>query len=138
MNYLLDTNTCIYIIKKKPPSAVKRIRTKQPEEVAVSTITIAELEYGVARSKFPERNRVALMEFLLPFTILEFDQSAATYYGIIRSSLDNLGKPIGAMDTLLAAQARSRDLILVTNNEKEFRRVEGLHIENWVEKGNES
>ena len=136
MNYLLDTNTCIYIINKKPPSAVKRIRTKRPEEVAVSTITIAELEYGVARSKFPERNRVALMEFLLPFTILEFDQNAATYYGIIRSSLDSLGKPIGAMDTLLAAQARSRDLILVTNNEKEFRRVEGLHIENWVEKGN--
>ncbi len=137
MNYLLDTNTCIYIINKKPPSAVKRIRTKRPEEVAVSTITIAELEYGVARSKFPERNRFALMEFLLPFTILEFDQSAATYYGIIRSSLDSLGKPIGAMDTLLAAQARSRNLILVTNNEKEFRRVEGLHIENWVEKGNE-
>jgi len=136
MNYLLDTNTCIYIINKKPPSAIKRIRTKRPEEVAISTITIAELEYGVARSKFPERNRVALMEFLLPFTILEFDQSAATYYGIIRSSLDSLGKPIGAMDTLLAAQARSRDLILVTNNEKEFRRVEGLHIENWVEKGN--
>jgi tRNA(fMet)-specific endonuclease VapC len=137
MNYLLDTNTCIYIINKKPLSAVKRIRTKRPEEVAISTITIAELEYGVARSKFPDRNRVALMEFLLPFTILEFDQSAATCYGIIRSSLDSLGKPIGAMDTLLAAQARSRDLILVTNNEKEFRRIEGLHIENWVEKGNE-
>ena len=79
-----------------------------------------------------------MMEFLLPFTILEFDQSAATYYGIIISSLDSLGKPIGAMDALLAAQARSRNLILVTNNEKEFRRVEGLHIENWVEKGNES
>jgi tRNA(fMet)-specific endonuclease VapC len=132
MNYLLDTNTCIYIINKKPPSAIKRIRTKRPEEVAISTITIAELEYGVARSKFPERNRVALLEFLLPFTILEFDQSAATYYGIIRSSLDSLGKPIGSMDMLLAAQARSCNLILVTNNEKEFQRVEGLHTENWV------
>ena len=132
MNYLLDTNTCIYIINKKPPSAIKRIRTKRPEEVAISTITIAELEYGVARSQFPDRNRVALLEFLLPFTILEFDQSAATYYGIIRSSLDSLGKPIGSMDMLLAAQARSCNLILVTNNEKEFQRVEGLHTENWV------
>ncbi len=134
MNYLLDTNTCIYIINKKPPSAIKKLRAKRPEEVAISTITIAELEYGVARSRFPERNRVALLEFLLPFTILEFDQSAATYYGIIRSSLDRLGKPIGPMDMFLAAQALSRDLILVTNNEKEFQRVEGLHIENWVAK----
>jgi tRNA(fMet)-specific endonuclease VapC len=77
MTYLLDTNTCISIINKKPPSVLKRIRTRQPEEVAISTITIAELEYGVARSRFPERNRAALMEFLLPFTILEFDHTAA-------------------------------------------------------------
>ena len=134
MTYLLDTNTCIYIINKKPAPVIKRIRTKQPEEVAISTITIAELEYGVAGSKFPDRNRAALMEFLLPFTILEFDQTAALFYGIIRSHLDSLGKPIGSMDMLLAAQAQSRNLTMVTNNESEFKRVEGLLIENWVQR----
>jgi tRNA(fMet)-specific endonuclease VapC len=132
MTYLLDTNSCISIINKKPPSVLKRIRTRQPEEVAISTITIAELEYGVARSRFPERNRAALMEFLLPFTILEFDYTAATSFGIIRSHLDKMGKPIGFLDMLLAAQARSRNLTMVTNNEREFKRVEGLKTENWV------
>jgi tRNA(fMet)-specific endonuclease VapC len=73
-----------------------------------------------------------LIEFLLPFTIFDFDQTAALFYGIIRSHLDSLGKPIGSMDMLLAAQARSRNLVMVTNNEREFRRVDGLLIENWV------
>ena len=132
MTYLLDTNTCIYIINKKPSAVIKRIQTKQPEEIAISTITQAELEYGVARSRYPDRNRVALLEFLFPFFLLDFDQMAASQYGLIRSFLESKGKPIGPMDILLAAQAKSRDLILVTNNEKEFRRVEGLRIENWV------
>jgi len=132
MTYLLDTNTCIYIINKKPSAVIKRIQTKQPEEIAISTITQAELEYGVARSRYPDRNRVALLEFLLAFFLLDFDQMAASQYGLIRSLLESKGKPIGPMDILLAAQAKSRDLILVTNNESEFRRVEGLKIENWV------
>ncbi len=132
MNYLLDTNTCIYIINRKPASVVKKIRSKQPEQVAISSITVAELEYGVARSRFPERNRAALTEFLVPFTILDFDQAAASLYGVIRASLEQLGKPIGPMDLLLAAQARALQLVLVTNNLKEFQRVEGLHLENWV------
>ncbi len=132
MNYLLDTNTCIYIINKKPASVMKKIQSKRPEQVAISSITIAELEYGVARSKFPERNRVALTEFLVPFTILDFDQAAASCYGMIRASLSKVGKPIGPMDLLLAAQARAQSLVLVTNNLNEFRRVEGLHVENWV------
>ena len=132
MTYLLDTNTCIYIINKKPASAIGKIQTKQPEQVAISSITIAELEYGVARSQHPERNRVALMEFLMPFTIVDFDHEAATSYGIIRSSLEKAGKPIGPMDLLLAAQARAHNMVLVTNNLKEFKRVEGLRLENWV------
>jgi tRNA(fMet)-specific endonuclease VapC len=132
MRYLLDTNTCIYIINKKPSSVIKRIQTKQPEEIAISTITQAELEYGVARSRYPDRNRIALLEFLFPFYLLDFDQMAASQYGLIRSSLESKGKPIGPMDMLLAAQAKSIDLILVTNNEREFRRVEGLKTENWV------
>ena len=132
MNYLLDTNICIYIIKKKPPVVLKRLESKQPGQIAISTITLAELEYGIARSHYPDRNRVALLEFLLPFTILDFDQAASAEYGHIRSSLESKGKPVGPMDLLLAAQARSHGLVLVTNNEKEFKKVEGLRIENWA------
>ena len=134
MTYLLDTNTCIYIINKKPPSAVNHIRSKQPDEVSVSTITIAELEYGVYRSKHADQNRIALLEFLVPFAILYFDHSAAAVYGRIRATLERKGIPIGPMDLLLAAQAMSQQLIIVTNNEREFRRVAGLQIENWIRK----
>ena len=132
MNYLLDTNICIYIINKKPSSVIKRIQTKQPEQIAISTITQAELEYGIARSRNADQNRIALLEFLFPFLLIDFDQMAAVQYGLIRASLEARGKPIGSMDILLAAQARSRDLILVTNNQKEFHRIEGLKVENWV------
>ena len=132
MNYLLDTNICIYIINKKPATVLKRIQSKRPDQVAISTITQAELEYGLARSRFPEGNRAALLQFLFPFQLLDFDQLAAVQYGTIRSNLESKGRPIGAMDLLIAAQAVSRNLILVTNNEKEFGRVEGLKVENWV------
>jgi tRNA(fMet)-specific endonuclease VapC len=132
VKYLLDTNTCIYIINKKPPSAVNRIRSKHPDEVSISAITIAELEYGVHRSKHIDQNRIALLEFLVPFTILDFDQSAAAVYGSVRASLQREGTPIGPMDLLLAAQALSQQTILVTNNVREFRRVAGLQIENWI------
>jgi tRNA(fMet)-specific endonuclease VapC len=132
VNYLLDTNICIYIINKKPATVLKRIEAKRPDQVAISTNTQAELEYGLARSRFPERNRAALLQFLFPFQLLDFDQLAAVQYGTIRSDLETKGRPIGAMDLLIAAQAVSRNLILVTNNEKEFGRVEGLNIENWV------
>ena len=132
MKYLLDTNICIYIINKRPAAVIKRIRSRQPEDIAISTITIAELDYGVVRSHYPDRNRIALLEFLTPFMILDFDQNASAQYGSIRLSLESKGIPIGPMDLLLAAQAKSYNLILVTNNEKEFKRVGGLQIENWV------
>ena len=132
MIYLLDTNICIYIINKKPPAVVKRIQSKQPEQIAISSITIAELEYGIVRSRYPDRNRIALLEFLIPFMILDFDQMASVVYGWIRSFLESKGKPIGPMDLLLAAQAKSRNMILVTNNEKEFNRIDGLQTENWA------
>jgi tRNA(fMet)-specific endonuclease VapC len=111
---------------------VKRIRSKKPEDVAVSTITIAELEYGVYRSRKTDRNRIALLQFLVPLTILDFDQAAAAVFGSIRSSLKARGTPIGPLDLLIAAQAMSQGLILVTNNEGEFSRVDGLGIENWT------
>ena len=132
MIYLLDTNICIYIINQKPPAVVKRIQTKQPEQIAISSITLAELEYGIVRSRYPDRNRIALLEFLFPFMILDFDQMASVVYGWIRSFLESKGKPIGPMDLLLAAQAKSRNMILVTNNEKEFNRIDGLQTENWA------
>jgi len=111
---------------------VGKIGSKRPEEIVISTITIAELEYGVEKSLHPDRNRIALLEFLVPFMILDFDQMATLHYGQIRLSLESKGMPIGPMDMLLAAQARSRNLILVTNNEKEFQRIDGLQIENWL------
>jgi tRNA(fMet)-specific endonuclease VapC len=132
MKYLLDTDICIYIINRKPPSVIKAIRKRELDEIVISSITQAELEYGVVRSGMPDRNRVALLQFLFPFQLLDFDQLAAVQYGLIRASLVSTGKPIGPMDMLIAAQAGSRDLILVTNNEKEFRRVEGMKVENWV------
>ncbi|MCL5279975.1 MAG: type II toxin-antitoxin system VapC family toxin [Planctomycetes bacterium] len=132
MNYMLDTNICIYIIKKQPVVVLRQVQSKQAGEIALSTITLAELEYGVSRSHSPDRNRAALLEFALSFTILDFDQRAAAEYGRIRLLLESKGRPIGPMDLLLAAQAKSRNLILVTNNEKEFRRIEGLRVENWA------
>jgi tRNA(fMet)-specific endonuclease VapC len=134
VKYLLDTNTCIYIINKKPPSTVNHIRSRDPEEIAISTITIAELQYGVYRSQHIDRNRIALLEFLVPFNIIDFDQTAAAISGSIRASLESKGTPIGPMDLLLSAQALAHGLVLITNNEKEFRRVDGLRIENWTKK----
>ena len=132
MTYLLDTNTCIYIIKRKPPSVIERMRALVAEVIAVSTITVAEMEHGAAKSRDQNRNRIALLRFLLPFAILDFGQAAATHYGSIRKDLESRGTPIGPMDMLLAAQAKAEDLVLVTNNTKEFKRVAGLRVENWV------
>ena len=132
MTYLLDTNICIYVIRRHPPQVVDRIRSSKPQDIAISTITLAELEHGAEKSQYPDRNRLALLEFLLAFTILDFDQAAAFHYGLIRAALESKGTPIGPMDMLIAAQARSRGMVLVTNNQGEFRRVADLRIENWV------
>ena len=132
MRYLLDTNICIYIIKKRPPEVLERLVSLDPEEVGVSSITVAELEYGVAKSSRPRQNREALLNFLAPLQILAFDDQAAQHYGKIRAYLERKGQTIGAMDLLIAAHARSLSLTLVTNNEKEFSRVPGLTVENWV------
>jgi tRNA(fMet)-specific endonuclease VapC len=130
MTFLLDTNICIGVINREPPVVSMRIRTNQPDQAALSTITQAELEYGVARSKFPDRNRTALLQFLFPFQLLGFDQMAAGHLGWTRSFLESKGMPIGRLDMLFAARTKSRDLVLVTNNEREFRRIEGHRIEN--------
>lgn len=132
MKCLLDTNICIYIIIRKLPSVLRRLQSFQPGEFGISTITIAELEYGIHRSNQPDRNRIALTSFLMPFEIVDFDRAAASEYGSLRAWQMAYGKTVGAMDLLIAAQARSRALVLVTNNEREFARIPGLEIENWA------
>lgn len=130
--YLLDMNICIYIIKKKPADVLKTLKIKSKKDIYISAITIAELEFGVSKSQFPEKNKIALIEFLSIFNILPFDDKDAVNFGIIKTDLEKKGKIIGQMDLLLAAQAKTKNLILVTNNIKEFERVEGIKIENWV------
>lgn len=133
MKFLLDTNICIYLIKRRPHSVIARLRHCGQEEVGISSITVSELEFGVHKSSRPVENRLALAEFLAPLEILSYDGTAAARYGEIRAALEKQGQPIGAMDLLIAAHAVSRHLTLVTNNEREFRRVPGLKISNWVE-----
>jgi len=133
MKYLLDTNICIYIIKKKPQSVIKRFEKLKSGSVAISTITLSELYYGIAKSSKPDENMIALQEFISPLEVLDFTNVDALIYGKIRNSLEKKGSPIGAMDLLIAAIAKSQDLILVTNNTKEFSRIPELKIENWVE-----
>ena len=131
MKYLLDTNTCIYIIKKKPPQVKEQFSAVSAGDIAISTITQSELQYGVEKSSNRERNQHALNQFLLPLEILDYDQLASREYGKLRAELEKKGQPIGSLDMLIAAHARSLNLILVTNNEKEFRKVSSLRIENW-------
>ncbi len=132
MKYLLDTNICIYIIKRKPEKVLKSFNIHKPGEVAISNITVAELNFGIAKSSKPDENTIALREFLQPLVVLDYVQSDADAYGKIRAELEKKGLPIGAMDLLIASQAVSRDLILVTNNESEFKRIKGIRIENWA------
>ena len=132
MRYMLDTNICIYLIKKKPAGVIQRLQSLRISDVSLSSVTLAELEYGVEKSQRPDQNRWALTEFLSPLDILSFDAAAAQRYGAIRSRLEKSGKVIGSMDLLIAAHALSLGAVLVTNNASEFRRVEELTVENWV------
>jgi tRNA(fMet)-specific endonuclease VapC len=132
MKYLLDTNICIYIVKQKPSVVVERLQKVKVNEIGISVITLAELEYGVSKSNFPERNKLALIQFLTPFEILPFSETAAAIYGRIRSDLEKKGQIIGPYDLLIGAQALSEKLTLVTNNEREFQRIPGIAIENWA------
>jgi len=130
--YMLDTDICIYIIKRKPRSALKRLEGLQPGQLAMSAITFAELMNGAKKSKQVEANVAKLNELGELIQILPFDQKAAIFYGDVRSTLEKKGNIIGSNDLLIAAHALSLDCILVSNNEKEFKRVDGLRIENWI------
>lgn len=132
MKFLLDTNICIYIIKQKPLEVLHKFNTYQVGDIGISSITVAELEFGVQKSQYPAKNQQALAQFLLPLEIVNFDRAAATIYGDIRARLEKEGTPIGSLDTLIAAQALSLPVTLITNNIKEFSRVPNLKSENWV------
>lgn len=132
MRYMLDTNICIHVIKNRPETVIQNFLKHEPTELCISSITYAELMHGVEKSQDVERNRVAMMLFLSPISILEFDNYAAEEYGKIRADLERKGTPIGPMDMLIAAHARSEGLVLVTNNTREFTRVEDLPVENWT------
>lgn len=131
MIYMLDTNICIYIIKKKPERVLNRFSSFDICDICISSVTFSELVYGVEKSQYHQKNREALEEFVLPLSILPFDDNSAYHYGFIRAYLEKNGTPIGSLDTMIAANARSANAILVTNNTREFSRVPELKIEDW-------
>ena len=130
--YLIDTNICIYLIMNRNESVRKRIEEEKPYQVAVSAVSAAELAYGAAKSRHIEQNRRVLRNFLSAFEIIPFDDRDAEQFGIIRALLEKQGQPIGVYDLEIASQGLARNMTVVTNNEKEFRRVPGLRVENWV------
>jgi len=132
MRYLLDTNICIFMIKEKNPLLMEHVSKNHVYGLGISSITLAELEYGVCASVNRERNAAALLGFLVGVTVLGLGASVAAEYGAIRADLRRKGTPIGALDMLIAAHAKTEELILVTNNVREFRRVVGLAIEDWT------
>ncbi|MEK6776934.1 MAG: type II toxin-antitoxin system VapC family toxin [bacterium] len=131
MKYMLDTNICIYLIKQKPSQVLKHFKTHTVGDIGISSITLAELRYGVSKSQHVEKNRQALDEFILPLEVADFDEKAAAEYGSIRAVLEKAGKPIGAMDMLIGAHALSLGATLVTNNKKEFKQIKSLKIDDW-------
>lgn len=132
MKFLLDTNICIYLIKKKPVTVLKKFQTFQINDLGISAITLAELEFGVYNSSHEEQNQQALSQFVSPLEIVPFDDRAADEYGRLRAYLKRRGFLIGAMDMLIAAQAKSLSMPLITNNVREFKKIPGLLLENWV------
>ena len=132
MRFLLDTNVCIDMIRGKSDRILSRLRRCRPGEVGISSITLAELWHGVAKSRNPEGNAAALEGFLLPLEALDFGEAAALAYGAIRATLEKAGTPIGSMNTLIAAHAVSLGVTLVTSNTREFRRVRPLTVVDWT------
>ncbi|MEN8263819.1 MAG: type II toxin-antitoxin system VapC family toxin [Nitrospirota bacterium] len=132
MKFMLDTNICIYIIKQKPARVLKRFAQYSAGDIFLSSVTLAELRYGVEKSLHVQQNHDALNGFTVPLEIASFDEKAADEYGKVRAQLEKKGQPIGSMDMLIGAHAISLGVTLVTNNTKEFRRIKGLSVKNWL------
>jgi tRNA(fMet)-specific endonuclease VapC len=134
--FLLDTNICIYIINKRSQKVVEIFETMEPREIKLSSITLAELEYGASKSQHREKNRRALLSFVSPFEVIPFDGKDAELFGLIRAHLESQGKTIGPYDMQIAAQAVNRNYTLITNNVGEFKRIPALKVENWLDAQN--
>lgn len=132
MKLMLDTNICICLIKRWSEKIIGNLKKHTAGEVGISSITLAELQYGVVKSRHKKQNRIALEEFVLPLEIAPFDEKAAETYGIIRSQLEKTGKPIGSLDTLIGAHALCLGVTLVANNVREFKRIKGLKVVDWT------
>lgn len=130
--YMLDTDICVYVIKKRPANLLEKFNATPPNDLCISTITYAELQYGVERSSSKKMNQRILVDFVSHLEVQPWNVEAARQYGKIRTSLEKKGKPIGNMDLLIAAHALSQQCILVSNNLREFSRIRGLKCENWV------
>ena len=131
LKYMLDTNIAIYVIKRRPPEALATFN-QHAGQLCISSITLAELIHGVEKSARPDHNLRQVEDFISRLTVLEYGNKASAHYGNIRAVLERKGTPIGVNDLHIAGHARSEGVILVTNNMKEFERVEGLRLENWV------
>ena len=133
MKVMLDTNTCIAIIRQKPPQALKRFSAYKVGDIGISWVTLAELEFGVAKSQHQQNNQTALDEFVLPLEIASFDRETARVYGRVRAMLEKKGTPIGSLDMMIGAHALSLGVTLATNNTKEFSRIKGLTVVDWLD-----
>ena len=132
MKYMLDTNICVGLIQQKPKGLIARLIAHPLGDVGLSIITVSELSHGAHKSAEPQKNLSALEQFLAPFEIADFDQSAADAYGKLRADLEKRGNVIGSMDMLIGAHALSLGIILVTNNINEFSRIPNLKLEDWM------
>ncbi len=130
--YLLDTNILIYIIKNKPASALQRFSKLNPSDIVTSSIVISELMFGAVKSQVSNKSRLAIDQITSTLSVLPYGNEASLHYAEIRAALEKKGAPIGAMDLLIAAHARSLSYTLITNNVREFKRVPELNVENWA------
>lgn len=131
MRYLLDTNVWVDFLRQRSPRVAARIRSTDPDDLSISSVVLAELRYGAEKSRNPERNHAQIDILVRDVPLLEFDALAAASFGRLRTALESQGTVIGPYDMMIAAQALSHGLVLVTDNEDEFRRVWGLRVENW-------
>lgn len=132
MRYMLDTDICVTLIRRKSPNLYDKVRSIGIGELGLSIITVAELQYGVQKGLHQEQNQQALLAFFSPFEIVDFNSDAAIAYGRIRADLEKMGERIGPYDLMIAAQAKTLGVVLVTGNVREFSRVDGLVVENWL------
>ena len=131
MKFMLDTNICIYLIKRKPEKVLRHFRSHSIGDIGISSITLAELRFGVEKSRQVQNNRQALDEFILPLEIADFDEKAAVMYGTVRAALEKAGTPVGSMDMLIGAHALGLGVTLVTNNVREFKQIKNLKLVDW-------